>query len=1030
VADRRVKVVFSAEIQNYKAAMEAAAKSTEKVKKASEDAGKASEGAGKKSTTAAKEAAAAAKAAADAAKKHQDAVENVGQVAGVAGAAVVAGVALAVKSYADFDKQMSAVDAATHETAGNMQLLRDAAVKAGADTAFSASEAAQGIEEMAKAGVSTRDILSGGLTGALSLAAAGSLGVGDAAEIAASAMTQFKLKGDQLPHVADLLAAGAGKAQGSVQDMGAALNQAGLVAASTGLSIEETTGGLAAFASAGLTGSDAGTSFKSMLQRLTPQSLEAKNEMAKLGVSAYDAQGQFIGLAKFSENLKTSMKDLTPEARAAAMGVIFGSDAVRAANVLYENGSDGIRKWTDNVNDAGYAADTAARKQNNLSGDIEKLGGSFDSVLIQSGSGANDVLRGLTQGAERLVDTLGRIPGPVLGVGVGLAAVVGGAALLGAGLTVLRPKIAATREALELVAPAGSRAGAALSRAGKMAAGAASGLAAVTAASLLAQPALDNILKPTGETGDALEAFGGQAAKGSVGADTLNKSFQDLVQHKDGVGDFQTAIEGIADPGIWGNIDNIVVGGIKIMSLGMADVTSTSDTARERMKALGEQLASVPADKAAASFQDMAKATDGSQEKLKQLLDLMPGYRSKLEEQAKASGFATDDQTLLDIAMGKLKISTDGAAGSTEKYTDAAGKSIPVSEELAKQLGEIGLAADGSVNDIDKFAKSLFAAGLLSLSSSDAAIAYQDAIDKVGESVKKNGTTLDLDTEKGRANQAAYNDLAKAAMTKAEATAAETLASKGSAAAQAELQAGLRGSYDDLVTAAGQLGITGDAADTMARKALGIPKEVPINTWVKDHASLTLDAIRGKADGLDGRNVTVTINTLATTFEKVVGLPAQVSDGSAGQGAGVYAPGFIPKKKATGGRLAGYKDGGQLPTSGPGTDTTDGFLGISSAGVPLARVDAGEWIINGRSSSNYSRELAAINAGTFPKLPGYADGGRAYMAQGSAAGAAGGGVTFDFSGAQFTALDPVQLRRDVVDEVTYKINSKSGVRIA
>jgi TP901 family phage tail tape measure protein len=1005
MADRRVKVTFSAEIQNFVAAMKAASRATEETKKASEGAGLAQEQAGKKSVD-------AAKAAEAAAKKHKDAVENVGQVAGVAGAAVVAGVALAVKSYADFDKQMAAVDAATHETAGNMQLLRDAAVEAGADTAFSASEAAQGIEEMAKAGVSTRDILGGGLKGALSLAAAGSLGVGDAAEIAASAMTQFKLSGDKLPHVADLLAAGAGKAQGSVQDMGAALNQTGLIAAQTGLSIEETTGGLAAFASAGLTGSDAGTSFKTMLQRLTPQSLEAKNKMTELGISAYDAQGQFIGLAKFSENLKTSMKDLTPEARAAAMGVIFGSDAVRAANVLYENGSDGIRKWTDNVNDAGYAADTAARKQDNLAGDIEKLGGSFDSVLIQSGSGANDVLRGLTQGAERLVDTLGRVPGPVLGVGVGLAAVVGGAALLGAGLTVVRPKIAATREALELLAPAGSRAGAALSRTGKLAAGAASGLAAIAAASAIAQPALDNILKPTGETGDALEAFGGQAARGAVGADTLNKSFQDLVQHKDGVNDFQQALNGIADPGLLGNIDNIVVGGIKILSLGMADVTSTSDTARERMKALGDQLASVPADKAAASFQGMAKATDGSQEKLKQLLDLMPGYRAKLEEQAKAAGFATDDQTLLDMAMGKLGV-------STEKYTDAAGKSVPMSEDLAKALEEIGVSADGSAVNLDKFTEAMFKATHNNLSARDAARGFQEAIDGVEESIKTNGTSLDINTEKGRANQAVLDKIANSGLAVVEAN-----AKNGDS--QKSLQGNLDETYQALVDGAGQFGITGTAAQDLARDVLNVPPGVDIKTWMSDEAKRMAEQTKAAVDGIP-KHVNITIDTFKTTFEKVVGLPAQISDGSAGQGAGVYAPGFTPKK-ATGGRLAGYADGGQLPTSGPGTGMTDGFLGISSAGVPLARVDAGEWIINGRSSSTYNRELAAINAGTFPKLPGYANGGREYSAQSSAMRPSAPGTTINLN----QHINGTTAPREVADEAMGMIRwelQKQGVSL-
>ena len=144
---------------------------------------------------------------------------------------------------------MSNVQAATHETAANMDLLRTAAIKWGQQTKFSATEAAGAIEEMAKAGVSTNDILSGGLEGALNLAAAGSLEVADAAEIAASALVQFGMSGKDIPHVADLLAAGAGKAQGSVQDLGYALKYAGVPAASLGVSIEETTGVLAEFAS-------------------------------------------------------------------------------------------------------------------------------------------------------------------------------------------------------------------------------------------------------------------------------------------------------------------------------------------------------------------------------------------------------------------------------------------------------------------------------------------------------------------------------------------------------------------------------------------------------------------------------------------------------------------------------------------------------------------------------------------------------------------------------------------------------------
>ncbi|MCX7491467.1 hypothetical protein OS127_02845 [Corynebacterium sp. P6129] len=93
-----------------------------------------------------------------------------------------------------------------------------------------------------------------------------------------------------------------------------------------------------------------------------------------------------------------------------------------------------------------------------------------------------------------------------------------------------------------------------------------------------------------------------------------------------------------------------------------------------------------------------------------------------------------------------------------------------------------------------------------------------------------------------------------------------------------------------------------------------------------------------------------------------------------------FSAGGILSARAGGGQLPGYAGGGhmgyRLPTSGPGTGRVDGFLAYDRAGMPAARLDAGEWVINRRSSAKYDRELAAMNAGTFPKLPGYADGGK------------------------------------------------------
>jgi TP901 family phage tail tape measure protein len=359
---------------------------------------------------------------------------TVGATAGKIGFVAAAGLAAVVGVTAHFEKAMSSVQAATHETAANMELLRAAAIKAGADTAYSASEAAGAIEELAKAGVSTKDILAGGLAGSLNLAAAGGIEVAEAAELAATALTQFSLSGSDVNHVADLLAAGAGKAQGSVDDLGMALKQSGLVAAQTGLSIEETTGTLAAFASAGLIGSDAGTSFKTMLQSLTPSGDKAAGAMEKLGITAYDAQGNFIGMTEFAANLRNGLKDLSVEQQNAALKTIFGSDAVRAAAVIYDQGAVGIQSWIDKPNDSGYAAETAATRLDNLAGDIEKLKGSLETALIGAGSGSQAPLRSLVQNIDDVVNAFNDAPPAIQGLTtklLGLTAITGGALWFG-----------------------------------------------------------------------------------------------------------------------------------------------------------------------------------------------------------------------------------------------------------------------------------------------------------------------------------------------------------------------------------------------------------------------------------------------------------------------------------------------------------------------------------------------------------------------------------------------------------------------
>lgn len=370
----------------------------------------------------------------------KQAFQQLGTTGLAMGALLSAGLAVATKASMDFDAAMSNVQAATQESAANMDLLRQAALDAGESTVFSATESAAAIEELAKAGVSTADILGGGLTGALDLAAAGGIDVATAAGIAATALKQFNLSGGDMAHVADLLAAGAGKAMGDVTDLSQALNQSALVAKQTGLSIEETTAGLSAFAASGLLGSDAGTSFKTMLQALNPTSAQAAELMEKYNLQAYDAQGNFVGLAEYAGRLKTGLSGLSTEQQNATLKTIFGADAVRAATVLYQEGSEGITEWTQAVDDQGYAASTAAMRLDNLKGDVEALGGAFETALIDTGSAANDTLRTMVQALTGLIGMYNDLPAPVQGTVMALGGAAAAVALTGGAAFLAVPK--------------------------------------------------------------------------------------------------------------------------------------------------------------------------------------------------------------------------------------------------------------------------------------------------------------------------------------------------------------------------------------------------------------------------------------------------------------------------------------------------------------------------------------------------------------------------------------------------------------
>lgn len=473
-------------------------------------------------------------------------LRTVGTTAGIAGLALAAGIGYAVKTAMDFDKEMSNLAAVSGATGEEMGVLRDAVLEAGKASVFSASEAAKAASELAKAGISTSDILGGGLTGALNLAAAGNLDLATAAELSANAMTTFKLSGSDVPRIADALAAGANKSAAEVADMGQALSQAGLVADQTGLSLEDTVGTLALFAQAGLKGSDAGTSLRTMLLRLNPSSVEAADAMHNLGLEFYDAEGSFVGISGASELLRTKLAGLTQEQKNQTLQTIFGQDAIRAATILMESGASGVDEWTQAVSDSGYAAEVANQKTDNLAGDLERLKGAIETALIENGSAATGALRGIAGGAEQMIEGFSALPGPLQATGGGILGISTAGLLAVGAFGTLIPKFREVKSVLEGMGSLGQMVGRNM---GTIAAGA--GIATVALAGITyvwgehAQAAAEAAAKADRFT-EALKQLAetGEDTRDKIIAEELanSKAAGALEKHADAVGAVNRAI--------------------------------------------------------------------------------------------------------------------------------------------------------------------------------------------------------------------------------------------------------------------------------------------------------------------------------------------------------------------------------------------------------------------------------------------------------------------------------------------------------
>lgn len=359
-------------------------------------------------------------------------VESVGRVMKSAGKAMTVGltaplVALGVtstKSAAQFDTQMRTVQAIAGATANEFDSMRSQALQLGADTVFSASEVAVGMQNMSSAGFTASETMAA-MAGVMDLAAVAGGDVGVASEIAATTVRQFGLEAGETARVADVLAEAANRTNADVAGMGDAMKYVGPVASAMGLSLENTAAAIGIMSDAGIKGGQAGTVLRSSLTRLANPTKEAQTAMTDLGMSFFDAQGQMLPLEGIVGQLQTGLAGMTSEQKAATLATIFGQEAMSGMLALMEAGPEKIKSLTDSfTNSEGAAKEFADTVNGGLGGALEEMSGAIDSAKIAIGTALAPVIQSAAEKIGQLVDKFNSLTPAQQQFVVGIAAVL------------------------------------------------------------------------------------------------------------------------------------------------------------------------------------------------------------------------------------------------------------------------------------------------------------------------------------------------------------------------------------------------------------------------------------------------------------------------------------------------------------------------------------------------------------------------------------------------------------------------------
>lgn len=327
----------------------------------------------------------------------------------VLGAALTGFAVTGIGKAADLDQQLANIAATMNTTKEAIDPLKDLIfdLSLSPQLTVNAEQAAEAIELLARNGLTMTQILEGAAEATVALANATGADFGVAADVATDVMALFNIEAEDMAQAIDAITGVTTNSKFTIDDFRLALAQAGGVTAGIGVSLEDLSTVLVATSSAFASGSDAGTSFRTLLTRLSDPTQEIQDLMEEYNISLFDSAGNTRSLAELSGQLNTAFSGLTQAEQARIAAQLGGADAARTVLELSKLTREEFEALGVEVNESGQAFRAAATRVDSLKGAFEIFRGIIEAVQIQVGDKFLPILRGLTVGFTDLAGVVG-----------------------------------------------------------------------------------------------------------------------------------------------------------------------------------------------------------------------------------------------------------------------------------------------------------------------------------------------------------------------------------------------------------------------------------------------------------------------------------------------------------------------------------------------------------------------------------------------------------------------------------------------